>query len=687
MTDITHQDLLFEIGTEELPPKALSKMMRSLELGFTKSLKASQLDFTAIRSYATPRRLAIVIDGLASAQADQKVEKRGPALSAAFGDDNAPSKALQGFMRSCGIDDPSLLEEQKTEKGTWLLFRQEKTGAKLEELISDVINQSLAGLPIDRKMRWGKSREEFVRPVHWLVLLYGNRVLPATVFNIASNNLTRGHRFMSSGDIEITSAVDYESKLQTEHVIVDFEQRKSVIREQLGVIAADQSACVVIEESLLDEVTALVEWPVALVGEFSTEFLQVPEEALISAMQSHQRYFHLVDESGALLPKFITVANIQSSQPKSVVGGNERVIAPRLSDARFFFEQDKKTPLASKLERLAQVVFQSSLGTYEEKAKRISSLAGDIATQIGADSDIASRAGLLCKADLVTDMVSEFPDLQGVMGGYYAEFDNETDGVAAAVSEHYLPTHSGGTLPNSLAGQCVAIADKLDTLTGLYGIGQPPTGSKDPYALRRQTLGVVRICIENSLPLRLSEIVGSANNGHNKGFDSDAVVSYMIDRMENWYQEEGISSDCFNAIRQSNLPINDMTEAHGRMLALHEFRGKPECLTIVAINKRIANILKKVESDLNVKVDVSLFVDDQETDLFNALGSLSKQLAETESVKDKLYLLGQLQEPIDAYFEGVMVMTEDQKVRNNRLVTLAETRRLFLDVADFSLLQ
>jgi len=407
MTEVTHDDLLFEIGTEELPPKALSKMLRSLEQGFTKSLNEAQLGFDSVKGYATPRRLAIVVNNLAAAQLDQKIERRGPALAAAFNQDDTPSKALLGFMRSCGIEDPSLLEKQETEKGTWLIFRQQKSGAKIEELLPKIIAQNLAGLPIDRKMRWGTSREEFIRPVHWLVLLYGERVLPASVFGIPSSNQTKGHRFMSSGDIQLSTACGYESKLAEANVIVDFEKRKSLIRDQLKQIATEQSATIVIEESLLDEVTALVEWPVALIGSFSKDFLEVPEEALISAMQSHQRYFHLVDSTGALIPKFITVANIESTTPQSVVRGNERVIAPRLADARFFFEQDKKTSLSSKLKRLEQVVFQSSLGTYAEKASRISSLAASIATTIGADPKITAKAGLLCKVDLVTDMVSE----------------------------------------------------------------------------------------------------------------------------------------------------------------------------------------------------------------------------------------------------------------------------------------
>jgi glycyl-tRNA synthetase beta chain len=687
MTEVTHDDLLFEIGTEELPPKALSKMLRSLEQSFAKTLQQAQLDFDSVKGFATPRRLAIVVRKLASAQLDQNVERRGPALAAAFNQDETPSKALLGFMRSCGIDDASQLEKQVTDKGTWLVFRQQKTGEKIEELLPKLLQQNLAALPIDRKMRWGTSREEFIRPVHWLVLLYGERILPANVFGISSGNITKGHRFMSSGDILLDTAVDYEEKLAGANVVVDFEKRKSLIREQLKQIAMDQSAKMVIEEDLLDEVTALVEWPVALIGSFSKDFLEVPEEALVSAMQSHQRYFHLVDDSGSLIPKFVTVANIESTKPQSVVNGNERVIAPRLADARFFFEQDKKSSLAAKLERLSQVVFQSSLGSYADKAKRIASVASSIASITGADAAISNRAGLLCKVDLVTNMVSEFPDLQGIMGGYYAENDNEPNGVAEAIRDHYLPTQSGGDLPKSLEGQCVAIADKLDTLTGLFGIGQPPTGSKDPYALRRQTLGIVRTCIENALPLRLSEIVGLANSAHGKDFSSEPVVSYMIDRMENWYHDEGIPSDCFNAIRMSNSSINDMAEAHMRLLALQEFRQQPECQSIVASNKRIANILKKFDSSEVGNVDRSLFIDDQEHALYDALSNLSQALNKTNAAKDKLLLLEQLQAPIDAYFEAVMVMADDDKTRRNRLITLAETRRLFLDVADFSLLQ
>ncbi len=681
------KDLLIEIGTEELPPKSLRTMMENLGSNFSQKLNEAELEFESLQTFATPRRLALLIKSLAAAQPDHIVEKRGPSLKAAYDEAGHPSKATLGFMRSCGIEDLNQLEQQETEKGTWLVYRVQKSGAHLKDLITELINSSLAELPIDRRMRWGASREEFVRPVHWLVVLHGSEVLPATVLGVNAGNITSGHRFMAPGEISLDSASSYVNCLHEANVVVDFESRKQLIVDQLDDMAVHEKAEVVVDPDLLDEVTSLVEWPVALLGNFDPEFLKLPEEALISAMQSHQCYFHLVDKDNRLLPKFITIANIASSNPQTVIAGNERVISPRLSDAAFFINQDKKTSLDNRLAHLKTVLFQSKLGSYHDKAERVARLAGYIADKIGADATVASRAGLLCKADLASDMVGEFPELQGIMGGYYARHDGEDSSVSDAISEHYRPVVSGGDLPDTPAGQCVAIADKIDTLTGLFGIDQPPSGSRDPFALRRQTLGIIRICVEKSLALDLRELINEAINIHDQEFDGDAVISYLIERLGVWYQDQGISFDTFSAVQQSSEKISDLCANDIRVRSLQAFRTHARAANLIAANKRIANILKKVDESTLAPVTEAIFTEDAELALFSALGKATSDLSNTENYEEKFLALADLQPAIDRYFDDVMVMADEESLRDNRLATLSQMRNLFLSVADLSVLQ
>ena len=681
------KDLLIEIGTEELPPKSLRTMMENFGSNFSQKLNEAELEFESLQTFATPRRLALLIKSLAAAQPDHIVEKRGPSLKAAYDEAGHPSKATLGFMRSCGIEDLNQLEQQETEKGTWLVYRVQKSGAHLKDLITELINSSLAELPIDRRMRWGASREEFVRPVHWLVVLHGSEVLPATVLGVNAGNITSGHRFMAPGEISLDSASSYVNCLHEANVVVDFESRKQLIVDQLDDMAVHEKAEVVASPDLLDEVTSLVEWPVALLGNFDPEFLMLPEEALISAMQSHQCYFHLVDKDNRLLPKFITIANIASSNPQTVIAGNERVISPRLSDAAFFINQDKKTSLDNRLAHLKTVLFQSKLGSYHDKAERVARLAGYIADKIGADATVASRAGLLCKADLASDMVGEFPELQGIMGGYYARHDGEDSSVSDAISEHYRPVVSGGDLPATPAGQCVAIADKIDTLTGLFGIDQPPSGSRDPFALRRQTLGIIRICVEKSLALDLRELINEAINIHDQEFDGDAVISYLIERLGVWYQDQGISFDTFSAVQQSSEKISDLCANDIRVRSLQAFRTHARAANLIAANKRIANILKKVDESTLAPVTEAIFTEDAELALFSALGKATSDLSNTENYEEKFLALADLQPDIDRYFDDVMVMADEESLRDNRLATLSQMRNLFLSVADLSVLQ
>ncbi len=694
MSDMTaKRDLLIELGTEELPPKALKKLIQAFEAGIKQGLEKAELSFDAIRSYAAPRRMAVVVDGLAIRQQDRVVERRGPAIAAAFDDDGNPTKALQGFARSCGatVDD---LEKLETDKGTWLAFKQEQKGAETASLLVDILQQSLNDLPIPKRMRWGTLPGEFVRPVHWLVLLFGDEVIPAELLGVSSGRESRGHRFHHPAKIRIDSAQSYAPQLQTEgHVVVDMAARRAAIHGQVLELATQLGGQAVLNENLLDEVSGLVEWPVALSGSFDKRFLELPAEALISSMEEHQKYFAVRDQAGELLPYFITICNIESRDPAQVIAGNERVILPRLSDAAFFWATDRKRPLADRQAQLKTIVFQNKLGTVFDKSARVAKLAAVIASEIGGDAALAERAALLAKCDLVTEMVGEFPDLQGIMGRYYARLDGEHNEVAEALDEQYLPRFSGDKLPQTKTGQAVSLAEKLDTLVGLFGIGQPPTGVKDPFALRRAALGALRVVIENKLDVDLVSLLEQAQQGFDGTLTEQDVTSqvmrYLFERLRGYASDQGFKIDVFESVLavQPSRPLDFMA----RLYAVAEFRQLEQAEALAAGNKRISNILRKNDAEGDVAtIDVTLLVEPAEQALAEKLDTVSSAIAPLLIQADYagvLNILAEMRDTVDGFFEQVMVMTDDLAVRNNRLALLNQTRALFLGVADISCLQ
>jgi glycyl-tRNA synthetase beta chain len=694
MSDMTEKrDLLIELGTEELPPKALKKLIQAFEAGIKQGLDKAELSFDAIRSYAAPRRMAVVVDGLAIRQQDRVVERRGPAIAAAFDDEGNPTKALQGFARSCGatVDD---LEKLETDKGTWLAFKQEQKGSETASLLVDILQQSLNDLPIPKRMRWGTLPGEFVRPVHWLVLLFGDDVIPAELLGVSSGRESRGHRFHHPAKIRIDSAQSYVPQLQTEgHVVVDMAARRAAIHGQVLELATQLGGQAVLNEELLDEVTGLVEWPVALSGSFDKRFLELPAEALISSMEEHQKYFAVRDQAGELLPYFITICNIESRDPAQVIAGNERVILPRLSDAAFFWATDRKRPLADRQAQLKTIVFQNKLGTVFDKSARVAKLAAVIASEIGGDAALAERAALLAKCDLVTEMVGEFPDLQGIMGRYYARLDGEHNEVAEALDEQYLPRFSGDKLPQTKTGQAVSLAEKLDTLVGLFGIGQPPTGVKDPFALRRAALGALRVVIENKLDVDLVSLLEQAQQGFDGTLTEQDVTSqvmrYLFERLRGYASDQGFKTDVFESVLavQPSRPLDFMA----RLYAVAEFRQLEQAEALAAGNKRISNILRKNDAEGDVAtIDATLLVEPAEQALAEKLDTVSSAIAPLLIQADYagvLNILAEMRDTVDGFFEQVMVMADDLAVRNNRLALLNQTRALFLGVADISCLQ
>jgi len=687
------EDVLIELGTEELPPKALAKLSEAFHQGVEQGLNKAELSFGEIRPYATPRRLALVITKMQTRQPDRIVERRGPAVTAAFDDDGNPTKALQGFAASCGVgvDD---LETMKTDKGAWLVFKQEQAGAEAAALLPEIIEQSLNQLPIPKRMRWGDLPGEFVRPVHWLVVLLGNDIVPMETLGVKSDRFSRGHRFHHPQPIRISSPMTYAPQMETEgHVLVDFQARKEAIEGQVIELAAKLNGQAIINPDLLDEVTGLVEWPVALAGNFDKRFLELPAEALISSMEGHQKYFAVQSAAGSLLPHFITVSNIASQDPVQVVAGNERVILPRLSDAAFFWETDRKQPLADRQEQLKTIVFQNKLGTVYDKSARVASLAAEIAAQIGGDAALAERAAKLAKCDLVTEMVGEFPELQGIMGRYYARLDGENNEVAEALDEQYLPRFAGDSLPSTPSGQAVSLAEKLDTLTGLFGIGQPPSGVKDPFALRRAALGVLRIVIEKELDLDLAALLQSSVSAFAETLSeknvAEQVMSYFYDRLRGYAMEQGFKADEFEAVLavKPTRPLDFIQ----RLKAVAAFRQLEQAESLAAGNKRIGNILRKNDAEADdLQVNDSLLQEAAEKALAAKVSQARSDLAPLKASADYTgvlnYLAG-MRETIDSFFDDVMVMADDEAVRLNRLALLNQTRALFLGVADISCLQ
>ncbi|MBL4781389.1 MAG: glycine--tRNA ligase subunit beta [Porticoccaceae bacterium] len=685
------QDFLVEIGTEELPPKSLKTLMSAFTFGIEAGLNKAKLQHASIRAYATPRRLAVLVSALDPQQADIETERLGPAVAAAFDSDGAPTPPALGFAKSCGLGVDEL-EQKDTDKGPRLVFRRVQEGLTSEALLPDIVSKALKDLPIARRMRWGASRIEFVRPVHWVVMLFGKDVVPGSIMGLESGRTTRGHRFHSDTDVSISTPADYASTLRHAFVIADFVERRTLIEDGIKALAQGANGHAVIDADLLDEVTALNEWPVPLMGHFEKHFLEVPAEALISSMKEHQKYFHVVDGADQLMPLFITVANIDSRNPAKVVAGNEKVIRPRLSDAAFFYKTDKNSTLQQRCEMLKSVVFQAKLGTVHDKSQRVATLAQSLAPMTGADPSLAHRAAILSKADLVTEMVQEFTDLQGTMGRYYAQHDGEDVAVANALYEQYLPRFAGDKVAGSSVGATLAIADRLDTLVGIFGIKQPPTGSKDPFALRRASLAVLRTLIEQGIDLDLKEALDTAVSLHdNLSLSSDEtaqqVLTYMLERFRAWYEEDKIRPEVFFAV-MAKSPTRPL-DIHRRVQAVNDFSQLPEARNLASANKRVSNILSKQDAVIASKVDQGLLQEAAEQALAQQLAELSdtlRPLIATKAYSEILQELAQLQQPVDDFFDQVMVMADDLALRQNRLAILSQLRQLFLEVADVSLL-
>ena len=690
----TTANCLIEIGTEELPPTALKALSLAFEQGLIEGLKAHNLDFNAanVKRFATPRRLAVLIPELDTQQADQAVEKLGPAVAAAFDKEGKPTKAAMGFAKSNQVAFEQL-QQVETEKGLRLAFISTKKGQPTSTLLAAIITSALDRLPIPKRMRWGASRAEFVRPMHWLLVLLDEQLVNCQVMGINAAQTTQGHRFHSAEAIFIDHANHYESLLSEQgSVVACFETRRKDICEQVTALGREAGGTAVIEDDLLDEVTALVEKPYALIGGFDKEFLSVPQEALIYSMSEHQKYFHIVDEKQQLIANFITVSNIDSAQPEAVIRGNERVIRPRLADAAFFFETDKKYSLAQLRERLKSIVFQKQLGTVFDKTERIASLSEGLATALGADTSAAKQAGQLSKADLASDMVLEFDKMQGTAGGYYASHEGLGETVANAITEHYLPKYAGDKVPSSPTACAVALADRLDTLTGIFGIGQMPSGSKDPFALRRASIGVLQIILQNQLAINIKEWINKACHLHAELADpletEEKVFSYLLDRFAALYQDQGLATEVFSAVKakQPQQPL----DFDARVQAVAAFIKKPESDSLASANKRVNNILTKSESTVEAKdFNSSLLVEPAEKTLSAAIEQQEKivlPLFEQGNYRDGLLKLTELSAAIDAFFDTVMVNAEDPALKVNRLSLLAKLQALFLHVADISLL-
>ncbi len=686
------QDFLVEIGTEELPPKALRSLMDAFAENLGSAVDAARLEHGDIHSYASPRRLAVLIESLANGQEDHSTSQKGPPVGIAFDDDGKLTAAGKAFAKKCGVK-PADLGRTKTEKGEWLSCDVLERGQTTAELLPALIESALAALPIPRRMRWGDGDAEFVRPVHWIVMLHGTTVIDANIMGITTGNESRGHRFMCGKPVIIGAASDYLSALEKDGaVIADLDRRRTLVEEGVAAEAKAVGGHVVDGELLFDEVASLVEWPVPMTGNFDAEYLQLPREVVISTLTGHQRYFPVANDAGELLPHFITVANIKSTDPEQVRSGNERVIHPRLADAAFFWDSDRRTPLAARIDALREVVYQRGLGSLADKSARVASLAGWIATSLETNPGNVERAAELCKCDLITDLVGEFPDLQGTMGRYYAQLDGEPDAVADAIGEHYRPRFAGDTLPATLDGQILALADRLDTLAGIFAIGKKPSGNRDPFGLRRAALGIVRLLVECDLDLDLKELIALAVDAQPPGKYDTAEVqaeifAYISERLRRYFldRDSSLDTETFDAVlvRQPT----SLVDFQRRLAAVQAFLGHESASSLAAANKRIANILKKAAEQDCGDVKEKLLQDDAELALWAALKTTRDALQPLLAAREYTAALDQLatlRGVVDTFFDDVMVMADDAAVRNNRLALLAELRALFLNVADIS---
>lgn len=689
-------DLLLEVGTEELPPTALKGLSNALSEGFRARLAERGLDFVEVEIFATPRRLGLLVRQLASRQPDQESLRRGPAVNASFGADGSPTRAAEGFARSCGVRVEEL-ERESSDKGEWLVYRSRSAGAETVSLVPSLLEQALAVLPIPKRMRWGEGDAEFVRPVHWVCLIYGESPIEGRVLGVPAAPDTRGHRFHHPGTIRIQRAGDYAEQLREQgHVEPSFARRRKMILDQVAALCSDGTMTPQIDPELLDEVTALVEWPHPILGRFDQEFLSVPPEVLIETMQKNQRYFPVRNREGGLDNRFIAIANIQSLDPEQVRAGNERVIRPRFADAQFFWEQDLKRPLDSFFPRLESVVFQERLGSLADKSRRVAILGEALARQVGGSPELLHRAAMLSKCDLVSTMVYEFPSLQGTMGRYYASRGGEDPCVSAALEEQYKPRFAGDALPNSSCGCLLGLADRLDTLVGIFGIGERPTGAKDPYGLRRSSIAVLRLLIETPLKIDLRQALESASNGFPVGLlgagTVEGALHYMLDRLPGYFQDQVIAEDSVEAV----LATGDTTPSRidRRVRAVHRFRELPAAEALAAANKRIRNLLVKSEFRAGSvglpEPDPALFTSRAESRLWGkilALREVIRPLLEQQDFTAALDHLSELRDDVDRFFEDVMIMVEDPLVRGNRQALLSLVLDTFREVADISYLR
>ena len=685
----TTADFLIEIGTEELPAKSSQELVANFAFNIEKGLQNAGLVYAQALAYVGTRRLAVLIKDLVSKQEDQVVEKRGPALSASFNDDGSPTQACVGFASSCGVGIAEL-EKYKTSAGAWVLCRKKQTGEQTVFLMPSIIEEAIRDLSFAKGMRWGSKDIVFVRPVRWVVMLYGEELIKTNILGVTTDRITWGHRFHCLNPITLTNATEYVSVLATTgYVLVDFEHRKETIRDQLADLTKTCGA-LIIDDDLLNEVTGMVEWPVALLCSFSEKFLNIPAEALMAVMRNHQRCFYAVEDKGKLLPYFVTISNIESKKPERVIRGNERVMHARLSDIEFFYHADLQHPLDDYVERLRGVLYRAELGTLRDKVSRLVHLTAFIAEKIGADVVAAKRAAFLAKADLMTDVVKELPELQGIMGYYYALQQKEQEVVAMAIREHYLPRYSGDTLPGNIVAVSVALADRIDNLVGIFGIDQIPSGDKDPFGLRRAALAIIKIILEMKLPLDLKELLEVAKNNYPNEFKKNLVpqiLDFIFERLRSWYLEQGVAANAFHAVL-ARSPVS-LLDFQRRLEAIENFQKLPQATSLIAAHKRVNNIIKKAGLITQTDFIADLLEDDAEKELateINMAEQIIQPLFAEGFYSEALKILAELKTSIDQFFDGVMVMVTDEKIRNNRLALLVRLRDLFSSVADISLL-
>ncbi|EGR2508425.1 glycine--tRNA ligase subunit beta [Vibrio cholerae] len=685
------KEFLIELGTEELPPKQLRTLAEAFAANFAAELATADIAHEGVTWFATPRRLALKVANLAESQPDRVVEKRGPAVNVAFDADGKPTKAAEGWARGNGIT-VEQAERLVTDKGEWLLFKEQVQGQQTASVVVEMAAKALANLPIAKPMRWGDKETQFIRPVKTLTILFGSELIQGEILGVASARTLRGHRFMGEAEFTIESAEQYPAILEERgKVIADYATRKAMIIEGSQQAAQQLGGIADLEDALVEEVTSLVEWPMVMTAKFEEKFLKVPAEALVYTMKGDQKYFPVYDASKKLLPNFIFVSNIESKEPRHIVEGNEKVVRPRLADAEFFFNTDRKRPLVDRLSLLENAIFQQQLGTIKDKTDRITELAGYIAEQIGADVEKSKRAGLLAKCDLMTSMVFEFTDTQGVMGMHYARHDGEAEEVAVALNEQYMPRFAGDELPSRGVSAAVAMADKLDTIVGIFGIDQAPKGS-DPFALRRASLGVLRILVEYGYQLDLVDLIAKAkslfgNRLTNVNVEQE-VIEFMLGRFPTWYQDAGFSIDIIQAVLARN-PTKP-ADFDQRVKAVSHFRALEEAEALAAANKRVGNILAKYDGELGEEIDLALLQEDAEKALAEAVEIMAEALEPafaTGNYQEALSKLAGLRAPVDAFFDNVMVMADDEALKKNRLTLLNKLRNLFLQIADISLLQ